>query len=271
MSAADTRPLAITVKNLGKRYRISNKRGAQSVRDRGLGALAEVAGKRDRNAYVWAVRHVDFEVHRGEIFGVIGRNGSGKTTMLKVLAGVTSPTAGSAEIRGRVTALLQAGAGFHPELTGRDNVYLSGAIMGLSKADVRSRFEEIVDFSEIGRYLDEPVKRYSSGMYARLAFSVAAVLPAEIMLIDEVLAVGDGPFRQKAEDFMVEALHDGRSVVYVGHGLEVVRKLCDRALVLERGSVAYTGDANDAADYYEDRFIPGGSQHAPAGGQQGQP
>jgi lipopolysaccharide transport system ATP-binding protein len=217
--------------------------------------LAEITRSGDPSDWVWALRHVDLDVRKGEIFGVIGRNGSGKTTLLRILASVTAPTAGSAEIHGRVTALLQTGAGFHPELTGRDNIELSGAIMGLSTNEVRDRFDDIVEFSEIGRYLDEPVKRYSSGMFARLAFSVAAFLPADVMLVDEVLAVGDAAFSEKAEAFMVDALRDGRSVVYVGHSLPVVRRLCDRAMVLERGTVEFTGPAEDAADFYEQEVI----------------
>ena len=149
---------------------------------------------------MWALRGVDLAIPQGEIFGVIGRNGSGKTTMLKLLAKVTAPTEGQAVVRGRVAALLQVGAGFHPMLTGRDNIALSGAILGMSGQEVQDRFEQIVEFSEIGRYLDQPVKNYSSGMYARLAYSVAAFLPAEIMLIDEVLAVGDADFKAKAAD-----------------------------------------------------------------------
>ena len=197
-------------------------------------------------------------MRRGEIFGIIGRNGSGKTTLLRVLAGVTRPTGGTAELRGRVAALLQVGAGFHPQLTGRDNIALSGAIIGLTPQEVARHFDEIVDFSEIGRYLDEPVKHYSSGMYARLAFSVAAFLPAEILLVDEVLAVGDAAFQQKAEARMRETLRDGRAVLYVGHDMKFIRSSCDHAIVLDRGRMAYRGTAVDAADYYRDEIVRGG-------------
>ena len=204
---------------------------------------------------MWALRGVDLAIPQGEIFGIIGRNGSGKTTMLKLLARVTAPTEGHAVVRGRVAPLLQVGAGFHPLLTGRDNIALSGAILGMSPQEVQDRFEQIVEFSEISRYLDQPIKNYSSGMYARLAYSVAAFMPAEIMLIDEVLAVGDADFRAKAADHMKTALKDGRTVVYVGHGLDIVRELCDEAIVLDRGRVVFRGDAGGASDYYLEEVV----------------
>ncbi len=250
-TTSDTR--AILARGLGKRYRV---RRARSRSPSGDADPAEQDGRSEKGSrWFWALRHVDFQVRRGEIFGVIGRNGSGKTTLLKILAGVTSPTGGSAEMRGRVTALLQVGAGFHPQLTGRDNIALNGAIMGLSANEVRERFDEIVAFSEIGRFLDEPVKHYSSGMYARLAFSVSAFLPAEIMLVDEILAVGDAAFKEKAEARMSETLNDGRAVVYVGHDIAFVRSNCEHALVLDAGRVVYDGAANAAADYYRDEIV----------------
>jgi lipopolysaccharide transport system ATP-binding protein len=204
---------------------------------------------------MWALRHVDFEVPAGEIFGVIGRNGSGKTTLLKVLARVTAPTEGRAEVRGRVAALLQVGAGFHPQLTGRDNIALSGAILGMSPQEVEERYDRIIGFAEIGRYIDQPVKHYSSGMYVRLAFSVAAFLPAEVILVDEVLAVGDAEFREKCQAHMKEQLRDGRTVVYVGHGMDIVRNICRNALVLDAGHIVFRGTASDAADYYEQEVV----------------
>jgi lipopolysaccharide transport system ATP-binding protein len=245
-------PPAIIARGLGKRYRLVRPRDRLAGADDGIGASAEASTPGEKGAWVWALRHVDLELPRGEILGIIGRNGSGKTTLLKILAGVTTPTAGMAEVRGRVAALLQVGAGFHPQLTGRDNVALSGAIMGLSAQEIRDQFEAIVEFAEIGqRYLDEPVKHYSSGMYARLAFSVAAFLPAEILLIDEILAVGDAAFSQKAREHMTRLLRDGRSVIYVGHDLDVIRSLCQQALVLDRGRVAFAGEPGSAIEHYQ--------------------
>jgi lipopolysaccharide transport system ATP-binding protein len=217
--------------------------------------LVRYRGDLPEDNTVWALKHVDFEVPRGEIFGVIGRNGSGKTTLLSILAKVTAPTEGSAEIHGRVAALLQVGAGFHPQLTGRDNITLSGAIVGMSPEEIEERFDSIVEFSEVGRYIDEPVKHYSSGMYVRLAYSVAAFLPAEIMLVDEVLAVGDAEFQMKSQRHMNQALQDGRTVVYVGHGIEIVRSLCTHAIVLDEGRVVFRGEGGDAADYYEQEVV----------------
>lgn len=245
----DRRDIVISARNLGKRYRVARARPRDGSGDTDTVApWRETIGRRD---WAWAIRHVDFEVERGQIFGVLGRNGSGKTTLLKLLGRVTSPTAGSAEVRGRVAALLQLGAGFHPELTGRENIALSGAIMGLTTEEIESSFEDIVEFSEIGSSLDEPVKHYSSGMNSRLAYSVSAFLPAEIMLIDEVLAVGDAAFRRKAHQHMLDRHQDGRTVLYVGHDLNAVRRLCRNAIVLEKGRVAFSGTAADAAEFYE--------------------
>lgn len=244
--------LAIEAEGLGKSFRLARRPAHGALMDKMSGVLSrKPRGDSDRDQTVWAVRGVDLDIERGQIFGIIGRNGSGKTTLLKLLARVTAPTEGSARIYGRVAPLLQVGAGFHPMLTGRDNVALSGAILGMSAAEVQERFDDIVDFAEVGRYLDQPVRNYSSGMYARLAFSVAAFLPAEIMLIDEVLSVGDAAFQAKATEHMKDRLKDGRTVVYVGHGLEIVRELCDNAIVLDAGAVQYEGTAGDAVDFYE--------------------
>ena len=250
------RPLAIEAHGLGKAFRLARRPSSGALLDRVAGVLSRNGAPDEPGGEVmWALRDVNLAIPRGKIFGIIGRNGSGKTTMLKLLARVTAPTEGHAVVRGRVAPLLQVGAGFHPLLTGRDNIALSGAILGMSAHEVQARFEQIVEFSEIGRYLDQPIKNYSSGMYARLAFSVAAFLPAEIMLIDEVLAVGDAEFRVKAADHMKGALKDGRTVVYVGHGLDIVRELCDEAMVLDRGRVAYRGDAGAASDYYLEEVV----------------
>lgn len=245
------RQLAIVATNIGKRYLMRSRRRRKS----GQGAGIHLPGRHGPDEYMWALRHVDVLVERGEILGVIGRNGSGKTTLLRILAGVTAPTAGHAEVRGRIGALLGVGTGFHPQLTGRDNVLLSGAIMGLDKHEVEARFDEIVEFSGVGDYLDEPVKRYSNGMAARLAFSVATFLQADVMLVDEVLAVGDASFNAKAQEQMLRMLKDGRSVVYVAHGMQTIRKLCRHVLVLDKGRAVFYGDAEEATSFYEQAYV----------------
>jgi lipopolysaccharide transport system ATP-binding protein len=247
---------AIAVRDLGKRFEMGSAPAKGALYDK-VGGLVARNGRSTPadDEWVWALRHVDFEVRRGEIFGVIGRNGSGKTTLLSILGKVTAPTEGSAEIRGRVATLLAVGAGFHPQLTGRDNIALNAAILGMSPAEMADRLDPIVEFSGIGRFIDSPVKHYSSGMYSRLAYSVAAFLPAEIMLLDEVLSVGDAEFQAKSYAHMIGALQDGRSVVYVGHGMTTVRELCTRAVVLDAGSVVFYGPANEAVDYYEREVV----------------
>ena len=256
MSEMSQVQLAIEAKGLGKSYRLARRPAQGALRDKAKSLFTRSQPREsDGDRTMWALRGVDLEIPAGHIYGVIGRNGSGKTTLLKLLARVTAPTEGAAILRGRVAPLLQVGAGFHPMLTGRDNIALSGAILGMSKAEVDERFEDIVEFAGIGRYLDQPVRNYSSGMFARLAFSVAAFLPAEIMLIDEVLAVGDAEFRAKATTFMKERLRDGRTVIYVGHGLEIVRELCSAAIVLDGGHVRFSGNAEDAVDFYTDEIV----------------
>ena len=182
---------------------------------------------------IWALKDVSFRVERGEVLGVIGRNGSGKSTLLKILSGITEPTTGEADINGRVGSLLEVGTGFHPELTGRENVYLNGAILEINKAEIKRKFDEIVAFSEVGKFIDTPVKYYSSGMYIRLAFAVAAHLEPEILLLDEVLAVGDAAFQQKCLGRMGAVAKEGRTVLFVSHNLAAVRNLCNRTLLLE--------------------------------------
>jgi lipopolysaccharide transport system ATP-binding protein len=249
-------PVIQTV-DMGKRYGLLQGQAQGQLRDRIGEAISRKGQARTREEKSkWALRHIDLEIPGSKIFGVIGRNGSGKTTLLSILAKVTAPTEGTATIRGRVVPLLQVGAGFHPQLTGRDNIALSGAIQGMTKEEVTDRVEDVIAFSEVGEYIDEPIKHYSSGMYARLAYSVAAFMPAQIMLIDEVLSVGDAAFRQKSEAHMRAALQDGRTVVYVGHGIDLVRELCENAVVLEAGSIVYRGAGNDAADYYEEEIVP---------------
>ena len=201
---------------------------------------------------IWAIRDNSFSIRSGEVVGIIGRNGAGKSTLLKILSRITEPTTGHVDIRGRVASLLEVGTGFHPELTGRENIFLNGAILGMTRADIRKRFDEIVAFAEVERFLDTPVKRYSSGMYVRLAFAVAAHLEPDILVIDEVLAVGDAQFQKKCLGKMEEiASHGGRMVLFVSHQMGMITSLCQRAILLEGGKIAFDGNAAEAvAKYY---------------------
>ena len=207
---------------------------------------------RTKRSQLWAVRHVDLEVAPGECLGVIGRNGSGKSTMLQMLAGVTAPTEGMLSIRGRVAPLISVGVGFHPELTGRENVYVNGMVLGLSRPEIDARFDEIVEFSEIGAFIDSPVKFYSSGMFVRLGFSVAVHAEPEVLLVDEVLAVGDLAFQLKCFDRMTKIRENGATVVVVTHNINAVRRMCDRAMLLHDGSVRYIGDPREAISQFHD-------------------
>jgi lipopolysaccharide transport system ATP-binding protein len=198
----------------------------------------------------WALKDVSFEVRRGEIIGVIGRNGAGKTTLLKILSRITEPTSGRVEIRGRVASLLEVGTGFHPELTGRENIYLNGAILGMSRTEIDHKFEEIVNFAEVDKFLDTPIKRYSSGMYVRLAFSVAAHLEPDILLVDEVLAVGDVPFQNKCLGKMENVAKLGRTILFVSHNLAVVQRLCSRAILLENQRIKHIGSVESAISQF---------------------
>ena len=256
--------VAIRVENLGKSYLIGHQaaRQAESFREmlaRSARAAARTAldvarGRQlvggDRVEAFWALRDVSFDVRRGEVMGVIGRNGAGKSTLLKILSRITEPTEGRAVIRGRVASLLEVGAGFHPELSGRENIYLNGAILGMTRAEIAARFDEIVAFAEVGQFLDTPVKRYSSGMYMRLAFAVAAHLEPEILLIDEVLAVGDLAFQRKCLGKMQDVAQHGRTVIYVSHNLPSVVDLSDRAILLDHGRVVMTGPSHDVAAHF---------------------
>ena len=196
-------------------------------------------------------RDVNFEIERGEVVGIIGRNGAGKSTLLKILSRITEPTEGRVTIKGRIGSLLEVGTGFHPELTGRENIYLNGAILGMRRAEIRRKFDEIVAFAEIEKFLDTPVKRYSSGMYVRLAFAVAAHLEPEILLVDEVLAVGDAEFQRKSLGKMSDVAKGGRTVLFVSHNLGAVRSLCSHAFLLEGGKVAFGGEVDAALTAYE--------------------
>ncbi len=246
-------PAAIRVEKIGKLYQIAARKGAGRLYDR-LGSAFRKRPASDSRS-IWALRDVTFEVPPGHIMGVIGRNGSGKSTLMKLLARVTSPTEGRAEVRGRVGALLQVGAGFHPELSGRDNIALSGAILGMTQAEIKAQEERIIAFSELEEFLDMPVKQYSSGMYLRLAFSVSSHLAAEIMLVDEVLAVGDATFQDKCSQRIRTIVAEGKTVILVTHAMRSVKTTCDSALVLDHGRVRFLGRANDAVNFYEREIV----------------
>lgn len=258
---------AITVEGIGKRYRVGQRdQHAQTFREAVMNVITAPARRLRRlgeapvgSDEFWALRDVSFEVERGEVMGVIGSNGAGKSTLLKILSRITDPTEGVARIRGRVGSLLEVGTGFHPELTGRENVYLSGAILGMRKQEIERRFDEIVAFAEIEQFLDTPVKRYSSGMYVRLAFAVAAHLDPEILIIDEVLAVGDSAFQRKCLGKMREASQgDGRTVLFVSHNLDLVTALCTRAIVLSEGRILYSGGVREAIHAYASQTFRSG-------------
>ena len=200
--------------------------------------------------YVWALKDVSFDVKQGEILGIIGRNGAGKSTLLKILSRVTTPTSGQVKVKGRIASLLEVGTGFNPELTGRDNIYLNGSILGMRKREIDRKFDEIVDFAEVERYIDTPVKRYSSGMYVRLAFAVAAHLEPEILIVDEVLAVGDAAFQKKCIGKMKDVSEGGRTVLFVSHNMASLGKLCDRGLLLRDGEIRGAGAINEIVSQY---------------------
>ena len=203
-----------------------------------------------RNHSFWALRGIDYDVLKGDTVGIIGANGAGKSTLLKIISRITDPTEGYIKVRGRMASLLEVGTGFHPELTGRENIYLNGAVLGMHKAEIEAKFDQIVNFAGIGAFLDTPVKRYSSGMYVRLAFSVAAHLDPEILIVDEVLAVGDVAFQKKCLGKMADACSRDRTVLFVSHNLAAVEALCNRAMVLQQGQIAFSGTAKDAIAYY---------------------
>src|SRR6266850_1390269 len=237
----------IHAEGLGKRY----YRGLQA--DSGLRHSLEAflrsplaALRRKKEETFWALKDVSLEVREGEVLGLIGRNGAGKTTLLKILSRITRPTSGWAEIHGRVGSLLEVGTGFHPELTGRENTFLSGAILGMSRREITRKFNEIVAFAELEKFIDTPVKHYSSGMYVRLAFAVAAHLEPEILLVDEVLAVGDINFQKKCLSKMENVAHEGRTILFVSHDLGAVSRLCPRTIHLHRGTIAHDGPTDRA-------------------------
>ena len=252
---------AIRIEGLSKKYIISHRRELYAtLRDTLAGRVSGAFGRiflepfgrtgRPDEEEIWALKDVSFEVKRGERLGIIGRNGAGKTTLLKILSRITEPTEGRAGINGRVASLLEVGTGFHPELTGRENIYLNGAILGMSRSEIRKKFDAIVAFAEIEKFLDTPIKRYSSGMYVRLAFAVAAHLEPEILLVDEVLAVGDIEFQKKCIDRMNNiSRNDGRTVLFVSHNLEAIAALCPKCLLLTDGKSAFFDKTDD------DKFV----------------
>jgi lipopolysaccharide transport system ATP-binding protein len=246
---------AIVAEGLGKRYRIGERQAAYgTLRDAiasGVARLTRGTGSGTAPATeLWALRDISFEQSSGEVLGIIGPNGAGKTTLLKILSRVTSPTIGRARIRGRVASLLDVGTGFHPELTGRENIFLNGAILGMGRADIERRFDEIVAFAEQERFIDTPVKHYSSGMFMRLAFSVAAHLEPDVLIVDEVLAVGDAAFQRKSLGRMGTAAREGRTVLFVSHNMVAVQDLCDHVIWLEGGRVVAEGEARPIVSRY---------------------
>ena len=247
----------ITVENLGKRYRLAHAPRADTLRDTlAQGARGLLRGWTGRGASstedFWALRDVSFSVNRGEVVGIIGRNGAGKSTLLKILSRITEPTAGRVTLRGRVASLLEVGTGFHPELSGRENIFLNGAILGMTRAEIRGKFDEIVAFAEVERFLDTPVKHYSSGMYVRLAFAVAAHLEPEILIVDEVLAVGDAAFQKKClGKLQAVSQSEGRTVIFVSHNLPSIRGLCSTAVLLSAGKVQVTGPCRKVLEVYQ--------------------
>jgi len=261
--------VVIRAENLGKRYRIGERERYLALRDLLARAVSSPARlfashkpspsngdpstrsrSHDNQSHIWALRETSIEIRRGEVVGVIGRNGAGKSTLLKILSRITRPTTGWAEIHGRVGSLLEVGTGFHPELTGSENIYLNGAILGMSKRDITRKFDEIVAFAEVEKFIGTPVKHYSSGMYVRLAFSVAAHLEPEILLVDEVLAVGDASFQKKCLGKMGQVSREGRTILFVSHNMAAVKALCSRAILMKDGTVAASGTVTNVVDDY---------------------
>ena len=239
---------AIKVSSLGKKYTIGRQKDA-TLRSTLSNIFKSAAAKGDD---FWAIQNIDFEINRGDVVGIIGKNGAGKSTLLKVLSQITKPTTGRIEINGRVASLLEVGTGFHPELTGRENIYLNGTILGMSRKEVKEKFDDIVEFSGVSKFIDTPVKHYSSGMYVRLAFSVAAHLEPEILIIDEVLAVGDAEFQKKCLGKMSDVAAEGRTVIFVSHNIAAIKELCTRGIVLNKGEIIFSGNQLDAIEAYRE-------------------
>ena len=259
-----SRPI-ITVSGISKKYRLG-KLGATSFREElerwwlARKDRSQAKVEADKKTDFWSLRDVSFDVERGEVLGIVGKNGAGKSTLLKIISRITEPTTGEIRIKGRIASLLEVGTGFHPELSGRENVFLNGAILGMNRPEIRRKFDAIVDFAEIGQFIDTPVKRYSSGMYVRLAFAVAAHLEPEILIIDEVLAVGDAEFQNKCLGKMKEVSREGgRTVIFVSHNMAAVKSLCHRAVWLQKGKVRQVGSADKlVVDYLNETVIKTG-------------
>jgi lipopolysaccharide transport system ATP-binding protein len=254
---------AISVHNIGKQYKIGaaeTKFRYNMLRDvimdtvyAPIRVAKAMIGKSDHKTnqnFVWALKDISFDLEEGKVLGIVGRNGAGKSTLLKILSRVTDPTVGTVSVRGRVGSLLEVGTGFHPELTGRENIYMNGAILGMRRAEIDSKFDEIVDFSEVTQYIDTPVKRYSSGMYLRLAFAVAAHLEPEILIVDEVLAVGDAEFQKKCLGKMGDVAQQGRTILFVSHNMSAILRLTQEAIVLNKGQMIMRGPTQEAVDFY---------------------
>jgi lipopolysaccharide transport system ATP-binding protein len=259
---------------LGKAFSISHQTtDAVTLAETVVARVRHPLRRRIREKF-WALRDISFEIEQGSVVGLIGRNGSGKSTLLKILSRITPPTEGRAAFKGRVGSLLEVGTGFHQELTGRENIYLNGAILGMTRTEVTQAFDDIVEFSGVSQFLDTPVKRYSTGMYVRLAFAVAAHLSSDILLIDEVLAVGDAAFQKRSLGMMRGAADSGRTVVFVSHQMSAVAALCDRALVLDRGDLVFSGETSEAIERYIASYAPSPTDdvaspaaHRPGGGE----
>ncbi len=242
----------IELTDVSKRYFIGQSVQTRDFRDVLASSLnpSNWFHKRPQSTHeFWALRHVSFTVHHGEVLGIVGRNGAGKSTLLKLISRITPPTEGEIKLRGKVTSLLEIGVGFHGELTGRENIYLSGAILGMKREDIKNRFAQIVRFAGVRKFIDTPVRFYSSGMYMRLAFSVAAYLKPEILIVDEVLSVGDAQFQKKSLKKMEEVRRMGKAVLFVSHNIESIQKICTRAIVLDRGRIIYDGNVFSAKKY----------------------
>jgi len=258
----------ISIRNIGKKYKLGATISHDTLRDyitHGVKRIVEgakgIAGRRglpnhpitqspNNSKDFWALKDISFDVNQGEVVGIIGRNGAGKSTLLKILSQITEPTEGEIRIRGRVASLLEVGTGFHPELSGRENVYMNGSILGMTKAEIDAKFNEIVAFAEVDKFIDTPIKRYSSGMNVRLAFAVAAYLEPEILLVDEVLAVGDVNFQQKCLGRMSDVTQEGRTVLFVSHNMQAIRQLTPRCILLENGNIVYDGNTNVCISKY---------------------
>lgn len=250
-----SKEIALSARGLSKSYSLAHNALRHNTIAEALMYRLKHPFQRQEKETFWALKEVDFDIQQGDVVGIIGRNGAGKSTLLKILSRITEPTAGQVDLYGRVGSLLEVGTGFHPELTGRENIYLNGAILGMRRREIDAQFDAIVDFAGVAQFLDTPVKRYSSGMYVRLAFAVAAHLNPEILVVDEVLAVGDIEFQKKCLGKMQDVAHSGRTVLFVSHNMNAVTSLCRKGLVLQNGQVAYFGEIEQAVKRYLDSFL----------------